>query len=104
MSVYKYITASVTEPTSQLRLVGPTRRVTTGRHSRTYSHSCDVDERSGVRTPYRANAQCRERTPTTVLNMGRQEPTLPVPDCNQISLEFYIPQHTCATKLALGRY
>ena len=31
-----------------------------------------------------------------LLNMGRQEPTLPVPDCNQISLEFYIPQHTCA--------
>ena len=30
MSVYKYITASVKEPTSYLRLVGPTRRVTTG--------------------------------------------------------------------------
>ena len=39
-----------------------------------------------------------------LLNMGSQEPTLPVPDCNQISPEFYIPQHTCATKLAMERY
>ena len=37
-----------------------------------------------------------------LLNMGRQEPTLPVPDCNQVSLEFYIPQHTCATPDGVG--
>ena len=43
-------------------------------------------------------------TTNYLLNMGSQEPTLPVPDCNQISLEFYIPQHTCATKLAMERY
>ena len=64
------------------------------RQNLTYDHNGVIDEKLGVRTPYQANAQCREWTPT--IQHGRQEPTLPAPDCNQVRMFFFCPQHTCA--------
>ena len=39
-------------------------------------------------------------TPTT--QHGRQEPTLLTPACNQIRLDFFHPQHTCAIPNGVG--
>ena len=44
------------------------------RWNRTSSHGGVIDERSGVRAPYRANAQCRDGLQP--LNMKRQEITI----------------------------
>ena len=92
MSVYKYITASIKESKSNLRLLYPDRYLwPQDRSTRTYSHSGVIDERSGVRTPYRANAQCRERTPTT--QHGTTGTHLPAPNQNPFGLDFSVPHH-----------
>ena len=56
----------------------------------------------GFESPYRANAQCRERTPTT--QHGRQEPTLPAPACNQIRLDFFVHSTRVRFQMAGERY
>ena len=76
MNVYKYITTSVKEPTSYLRLPYPDCHLwPQDRSNRTYSHSGVIDEWSGVRTPYRANAQCRELTDSNLSTWNDKNPS-----------------------------
>ena len=101
MSMYKYITASVKEPTSDPRLTESDRHLwPEERRNRTYNHSGVIDEVGGS-NPH-TERMLNAGNGLQLLNMDRQEPTLPAPVCNQIRLDFFHPQHTCAIPVGGG--